>query len=173
MSNRKTLEEKLEAARLEKGQAEARIKKLMQEQKAEERKARNHRFCKRGGFMEKLLPDLALLTDEQFETFFKNTTANNYGRKALADLVPPVPAVTAEQSGGDAEPQVAEMGKRRKSLLRTATANPQKRQGWRANRPSPLRSKGALIRSIERVRPAGGILHLSVQKSGLRAPNPA
>ena len=111
MSNRKTLEEKLEAAKLEKEQAEARIKKLMQEQKAEERKARNHRFCKRGGFMEKLLPDLALLTDEQFETFFKNTTANNYGRKALADLVPPVPAVTAEQSGGDAEPQAAEMGK--------------------------------------------------------------
>ena len=108
MSGRKTLNEKLEAAKIEKQQAEARIKKLIQEQKAEERKARNHRFCKRGGYMEKLLPSLALLTDEQFESFFKNTTANNYGRKALAELVPPEPESAAVQSDGDTEPQATE-----------------------------------------------------------------
>ena len=101
MSNRKTINEKIEAAKLEKEQMEARIKKLLQEQKAEERKARSHRFCKRGGFMEKLLPDLALITDEQFETFFKNTTANNYGRKALAELVPPTPETTIAAEGGE------------------------------------------------------------------------
>ena len=111
MSNRKTLDEKLEVAKIEKQQAEARIKKLRQEQKDVERKARNHRFCKRGGFMEKLLPGLALLTDEQFETFFKNTTANNYGRKALAELVPPEPESTADKNGGDAEPPSAETAK--------------------------------------------------------------
>ena len=107
MSGRKTLNEKLEAAKIEKQQAEARIKKLIQEQKAEERKARNHRFCKRGGYMEKLLPGLALLTDEQFVTFFKNTTANNYGCKVLAELVPPEPESTAVHSAGDTEPQAA------------------------------------------------------------------
>lgn len=87
MSNRKTLDERIEAAKVEKEQAEARIKKLIQEQKAAERKARNHRLCKRGGLMEKLLPDLATLTDEQFETFFKRTTANNYGRDILAEVM--------------------------------------------------------------------------------------
>jgi len=111
MSTRKTINEKIEAAKLEKEQMEARIKKLLQEQKAEERKARSHRFCKRGGFMEKLLPDLALLTDEQFETFFKNTTANNYGRKALAELIPPVPEFAVDKSGENTEPQATETGK--------------------------------------------------------------
>jgi len=86
MSTRKTTAEKIEAAKIEKQQAEARIKQLIQTQRAEERKARNHRFCKRGGYMEKLLPDLAILTDEQFETFFKRTTANDYGRKALVEI---------------------------------------------------------------------------------------
>jgi hypothetical protein len=86
MSNRKTIEERLKDARLEKEQAESRIKKLLEEQKEGERKARTHRFCKRGGLMEKLLPDLANLTDEQFEAFFKRTTANKYGRDALAEI---------------------------------------------------------------------------------------
>jgi hypothetical protein len=111
MANRKTFDEKLEAARLEKEQAEALIKKLLKEQKEAERKARNHRFCKRGGLMEKLLPDLAALTDEQFESFFKNTTASNYGRKALAEIVArnadksatPQGGAAAGQEGGNAE----------------------------------------------------------------------
>ena len=46
--------------------------------------------------MERLLPDLAMLTDEQFEAFFKKTTTNNYGRKALAKLVPSKPEVVSE-----------------------------------------------------------------------------
>jgi hypothetical protein len=50
--------------------------------------------------MEKLLPDLAVLTDEQFETFFKRTTANKYGRDALAELVPPTPAPAVNTNGG-------------------------------------------------------------------------
>jgi hypothetical protein len=86
MSNRKTVEERLKDARLEKEQAESRIRKLLEEQKEGERKARTHRFCKRGGLMEKLLPDLALLTDDQFEAFFKRTAANKYGRDALAEI---------------------------------------------------------------------------------------
>ena len=101
MAIRKTLDEKIASAKLEKEQAEARIKKLLQEQKADERKARNHRFCKRGGFMEKLLPDLALLTDEQFETFFKKTAASNYGRNALAELVPSASEPAAADGGTD------------------------------------------------------------------------
>ncbi|MCL2050747.1 MAG: DUF3847 domain-containing protein [Lachnospiraceae bacterium] len=135
MANRKTIDEKITAAKLEKEQAEARIKKLLQEQKADERKARNHRFCKRGGFMEKLLPDLALLTDEQFETFFKNTTANNYGRRALAELIPLTSETAAEpegvtdttQSGGNAVPKHTD------AVARTETTHAPKNTGTAQN----------------------------------------
>ena len=66
---------------------ENRRKKLLQEHKASERKARDHRFCKRGGYMESVIPELAKLTDEQFTTFFRRTTANDFGRKVLNDIL--------------------------------------------------------------------------------------
>ena len=96
MSTRKTTAEKIEAAKIEKEQAETRIKKLLQEQKAEERKARNHRLCKRGGQVEKLLPDLVDLTDEQFETFVQKTLLSGFAEKVLRGLVPPKTEVTVE-----------------------------------------------------------------------------
>ena len=89
MSNRKTINEKIEAAKIEKQQAEARIKKLLQEQKAQERKDRNHRLCKRGGKLEKLFPELARLTEEQFETFVEKCLRTNHTRRILAELAPP------------------------------------------------------------------------------------
>ena len=89
MSTRKTTAEKIEAAKIEKQQAEARIKKLLQEQKTQERKERNHRLCKRGGQVEKLLPDLARLTDEQFDTFVQKTLMSGFAEKILRGLVPP------------------------------------------------------------------------------------
>ena len=97
MSNRKTTAEKIEAAKIEKQQAEARIKKLLQEQKAQERKERNHRLCKRGGLVEKLLPDLARLTDEQFDTFVQKTLMSGFAEKILRGLVPQESEPNAEQ----------------------------------------------------------------------------
>ena len=91
MSNRKTINEKIEAAKIEKQQAEARIKKLFNEQKAQERKDRNHRLCKRGGKLEKLFPELARLTEEQFETFMEKCLLTNHTRRILAELAPPEP----------------------------------------------------------------------------------
>jgi len=96
MSTRKTTAEKIEDAIIEKQQAEARIKKLLQEQKAEERKARNHRLCKRGGLVEKLLPELSILTDEQFDTFVQKALMSGFAEKVLRSLVPPAPATTIE-----------------------------------------------------------------------------
>ena len=86
MSNRKTTAEKIEAAKVEKQQAEALIKKLIREQRAEERKARNHRICKRGGLIESLLPDVIGLSDERFKAFLTKTAANDFGKKTLATL---------------------------------------------------------------------------------------
>jgi len=87
MSTRKTTAEKIEAAKIEKAQAEAEIKRLLQQQKKEERKKRDHRIYKRGGLIESLLPETIGLSDERFSDFIKRTTANDYGRKALAEFV--------------------------------------------------------------------------------------
>ena len=95
MSTRKSTAERIEAMKTEKAQVEAEIKRLQNLHKAEERKKRNHRICKRGGLIESLLPDTIGLSDERFNDFIKRTTANDYGRKTLAALV-------AEQDKEDA-----------------------------------------------------------------------
>jgi NCAIR mutase (PurE)-related protein len=132
MSTRKTTSEKIEAAKIEKQQAEARIKKLLQEQKAEERKIRNHRLCKRGGLVEKLLPDLSRLTDEQFDTFVQKTLMSGFAEKILRGLVPPesesnaepeVVADTVQNNDGDAaKTEVSSRNVGKKASAGTATA---------------------------------------------------
>ena len=85
----KTYNEKIEAAKAEIKQKEALIKKFLQQQKAQERKDRNHRLCKRGGLVEKLLPDLIKLSDEQFQVFVDKTLLTRHTKNILAELVPP------------------------------------------------------------------------------------
>ena len=46
-----------------------------QKQREEERKTKNKRHCKRGMVMEKALPDLISISDEQFITFVELTLA--------------------------------------------------------------------------------------------------
>ena len=87
MSNRKTTAEKIAIQQARKEQMEAEIKRLLQQQKAEERKVRNQRICKRGGLIESLLPDTINLTDEQFNTFMHMTIANKFGKDKLAQLI--------------------------------------------------------------------------------------
>ena len=91
MSTKRTLEEKIAAAQKEAEQKQSRLKTLLQKQKAEERKARNHRLCKRGGIIEKLLPDLIRLTDEQFDDFVEKTLLTGYAEKVIRGLVPSGP----------------------------------------------------------------------------------
>ena len=105
MSNRKTLDEKIIAAKAEAAQIEARVKQLLQQQKEQERKARNHRLRKRGGLVESRLPRLASLNDEQFEVWIKKTLLSGFAEKILNEILPP-PA--DDESSGDAEPQSAE-----------------------------------------------------------------
>ena len=62
-------------------------------------KDRNHRLCKRGGLIEKLLPDLAQLTDEQFDNFVQKTLMSGFAEKILRGLVPP-------ESESNTEPEV-------------------------------------------------------------------
>jgi len=65
----KTKIEKIASIEEEIKQLENKKKRLIQEQKEQERKDRTNRLCKRMGFIEKLLPDTIPLTEEQFKTF--------------------------------------------------------------------------------------------------------
>ena len=77
-------------------------KQLIQKQKADERRTRTSRLCRRHGLLEKYLPDLITITDEQFEAFVKKAISNNYGREALAEIVGKAGVDTTPQHAGTA-----------------------------------------------------------------------
>ena len=61
-------------------------KLLRQQYNAQERKARNHRICRRGGYLESRLPETITLTDEQYNAFLEKTLFSEYSRKILSGL---------------------------------------------------------------------------------------
>ena len=78
----------------------AQKKQLIQKQKVEERAARTKRLCSRHGLLEKYMPELINITDEQFEMFIKRGINTSYGQKTLADII--------AKSQQDIRPQNAE-----------------------------------------------------------------
>ena len=96
MSANKTTAERIAEQRARMEQMENELKKLQRRQKEEDRKARTHRICQRGGLIESLLPDTIALSDEHFKAFLVKTVANDFGRRTLA-------AFKAEQEKGTAE----------------------------------------------------------------------
>ena len=100
MSNRKTTVEKIEETKAKITQYENHMKQLVQKQKADERKARTKRLCSRAGLLESMLPDTIALTDEQFKSFLERTTANDFGRRMLANI--------GKGGGAAATPKAAE-----------------------------------------------------------------
>ena len=62
-------------------------KAILQRQKAKERKERNNRLCRRHGLLEKLLPDIITITDDQYEAFVRTHIKNKNGRGKLAEIV--------------------------------------------------------------------------------------
>nr|AGS52514.1 hypothetical protein [uncultured bacterium contig00005] len=128
MSNRKTIEERIENARAELAQKEAQVRRLLQQQKAQDRKERAHRLCSRGALVEKLLPGLAELTDEQFDVFVNKTLLTGYAERTLRQLLPAEPESGAgrnggadAQQGGDAKP--ADAAPRTAAIPARETAN--------------------------------------------------
>ena len=69
----KTKAEKITSIEEEIRQLENRRRQLVQEQKAQERRDRTKRLCRRMGLFESLLPDTIPLTEEQFKTFLEKT----------------------------------------------------------------------------------------------------
>jgi len=87
MQNKKPTSEQIDKQLAKIAQLQNRVKVLKQRQNAEERKARTHRFCRRHGLLESLLPELKHLTDEQFKSLIEQTTANDYGKSVLKRLI--------------------------------------------------------------------------------------
>ena len=73
-------------------------KQLVQKQKEDERKARTNRLCRRHGLLEKFMPDIISITDEQFEELIKRTIASNRGRETLAEITRSANASTAKKA---------------------------------------------------------------------------
>ena len=87
MSTRRTRPERISVKRAELIQMQNELKRLEREEKEAERKARTKRLCKRAGFIESILPDTIILSDDRFEKFVKMHFANVHGAKMLNDLV--------------------------------------------------------------------------------------
>lgn len=82
----KTKLEKIAGIEEEIRQLENKRKRLIQEQKEQERKDRTNRLCKRMGLFEKLVPDTIPLTEEQFKTFLEQTVLTEHSRRILDGL---------------------------------------------------------------------------------------
>lgn len=96
----KTKAEKITSIEEEIRQLENRRRQLVQEQKAQERKDRTKRLCRRMGLFESLVPDTIPLTEEQFKTFLEKTVMSDQARRILDELTarnaPTAPAQDAE-----------------------------------------------------------------------------
>ena len=86
MAKRKTLDEQIELAQKELKEREARIKMLLGRQRSKADSDRTHRLCKRGGLMEKLMPELITLTDKQIDIFIEKCLLTDYTRKVINEL---------------------------------------------------------------------------------------
>ena len=107
-----------------------RKKEYIQRERAAERKARNHRICKRGGHLESVLPALINLTDEQFNMFIKRTLLTEYATREL-DKIKPQTAPTESPETEGATEQTADVpaekpGESAKTSATTANANAEK-----------------------------------------------
>ena len=103
-----TIAEQIANAKEDIKQGENKLKLLNSKQKEQERKARNHRLCSRGGYLESKLPEVITLTDEQYYSFLEKTLFTEHSRRILNGLTEqniPIHALnlTAETATPEAE----------------------------------------------------------------------
>ena len=101
----KTRAEKIADIEMQMAQLENQRKKLIQQQKQQERTDRKKRHCKRMGLFESLLPETIQLTDEQFKSFLEQTVATEQSRSLLGGLAAQNATTGAAiTAGGTAQP---------------------------------------------------------------------
>lgn len=102
----KTTIEKIESVQAQIQQLENERKRLMQQQKEQERKDRTKRLIERGAILESLIPGAGEYTNEQIKAFLEKTIGSDSARKILTSMVPQGRAadasmpVTAAPKGG-------------------------------------------------------------------------
>ena len=82
----KTKAEKITSLQEQIKQLQNQEKRLLQEQKAQERKDRTKRLCKRAGLLESMLPETITLTDDLFKSFLEKTVTTEHSRRILDGL---------------------------------------------------------------------------------------
>ncbi|MEL7603555.1 MAG: DUF3847 domain-containing protein [Bacillota bacterium] len=95
----KTTEERIESVQEQIRQLENQKKRLMQEQKERERRARTKRLIERGAILESFFPEADAFTNEQIKAFLEKTIRTESARKAWANLN----AAQAEPAAAKAE----------------------------------------------------------------------
>jgi len=123
----KTTAEKIASKREQIQQLQNEEKLLIQKQKEQDRKDRTKRLCQRHGLLEKFMPDLAAITDEQFETFIRKGINTSYGQKILAEIAGDTGASTAQQTAKmAAQSNTATPADKAKTTPQTQAAEPDK-----------------------------------------------
>jgi len=84
----------------------AQIKKRQQQERQKynkaERTARTRRLCSRHGLLEKMLPEIIIISDEQYQAFLEKAVANTYGRDILGKIISQTAAKPTPPSAGSA-----------------------------------------------------------------------
>ena len=92
-------------------QLENQKKRLARAQREDERKARTHRICERGGHLEIILPDMVNLTFEQFKVFMEKTLLTDFARRTLKSIIAEQAAVPSVGKKDREKNQDSKMGK--------------------------------------------------------------
>ncbi|MDL2258166.1 DUF3847 domain-containing protein [Eubacteriales bacterium OttesenSCG-928-K08] len=82
----KTTKERIQSVQEQIRQLENQKKRLLQEQKEQERKARTKRLIERGAILESFVSDASALTNDQIKAFLEKTITSEYAKKALAGV---------------------------------------------------------------------------------------
>ena len=126
----KTTAEKIASKREQIQQLQNEEKQLIQKQKEQDRKDRTKRLCQRHGLLEKFMPTLATITDEQYETFIRKAINTTYGQKILAEIVGDTGASTTPQTAKTAaQSKTAHTADKAKTAQQTQAAEPDKSGG--------------------------------------------
>ncbi len=82
----KTNYEKIATIDTQIAQLENQRKRILQQQKEQDRKARTKRLCQRMGLLESMLPETITLTEEAFQTFLERSVVTEPNRRLLTEL---------------------------------------------------------------------------------------
>jgi len=98
----KTKQEKIDGIQEQIVQLENQKKKLLQQQKEADRKARTKRLIERGAILESLISGADALTNEQVKAFLVKTVQSDYARRILNGMRPQESADGNKDAGNGA-----------------------------------------------------------------------